>query len=213
MEKPLFRYSNQLKNVGYVNVALILFCIALLALCFSLSRSIDIAGKEQLIRLEPDLRAGTVRNAWEVPPAFVYSFALTIVQKVNNWQENGSTDYSQNIMKLQNYITPSCRGFLMDDFADKKSSGQLQNRKRIMMEMSGVGFNEINHTKITSRGRWDVNLSLNVREFIGDRLVKNKDVFWPVKVVEFNIDPELNTQGLALDCFSDQPKLLKDHRI
>ncbi|MBL4628431.1 MAG: TIGR03746 family integrating conjugative element protein [Roseicyclus sp.] len=196
-----------------MNVTLLFIVIALIALCFNLSRSIDLAGKEQLIRLEPDLRVGTVRNAWEVPPAFVYSFALTIVQKINNWQNNGSKDYSKNIMMLQNYITPSCRAFLTSDFKQKKQSGQLQNRTRIVMEMSGVGFNEGGNTRLITRGQWDVYLSLNVREFIGNKLVKNKDVFWPVKVVEFNVDSELNTQGLALDCFSGNPKLLKDHRI
>ncbi len=213
MESPLFRYANKLKSVGYMNVTLLFIVISLIALCFNLSRSIDLAGKEQLIRLEPDLRVGTVRSAWEVPPAFVYSFALTIVQKINNWQENGSVDYSGNIMMLQNYITPSCRAFLTADFKKKKQGGQLQNRTRIVMELSGVGFNEGSNTRLITRGQWDVNLSLNVREFIGNKLVKNKDVFWPVKVVEFNVDSELNTQGLALDCFSNKPRLLKDHRI
>lgn len=208
-----FRYANKLKNVGYMNVALLFVVISLIALCFNLSRSIDLAGKEQLIRLEPDLRVGTVRNAWEVPPAFVYSFALTIIQKIHHWSENGSSDYSKNIMMLQNYITPGCRAFLTNDFTNKKKSGQLQNRTRIMMELSGIGFNSGGNTRLIRRGEWDVSLSLNVKEFIGEKLVKNKDIFWPVKVVEFNVDPELNTQGLALDCFAGKPKLLMDHRI
>lgn len=213
MGSPFFRYSNQLKNVGYMNVILLFIVVSLIALCFSLSRSIDIAGKEQLIRLEPDLRVGTVRSAWEVPPSFIYSFALTIVQKINNWQENGSVDYSENLMMLQNYITPSCRAFLTKDFKNKKQTGQLQNRTRIVMELSGIGFNDGTNTRLISRGQWSVNLSLNVKEFVGEKIVKNKDVFWPVKVVEFNIDSEKNTQGLALDCFSNKPRLLKDHRI
>jgi len=213
MDSAMFKYSNKLKSVGYMNVFLLFVIVSLIALCFNLSRSVDLAGKEQLIRLEPDLRAGTVRNAWEVPPSFIYSFALTIVQKINNWQENGAIDYSENIMMLQNYITPSCRAYLTKDFKNKKHAGQLQNRARTVMELSGIGFNENGNTRLISRGRWSVSLSLNVKEFIGEKTVKNKDVFWPVKVVEFNIDAEKNTQGLALDCFSSKPRLLKDHRI
>jgi len=213
MKSPLFRYANELKNVGYLNVILLFIVISLIALCFNLSRSIDLAGKEQLIRLEPDLRAGTVRKAWEVPPAFVYSFALTIVQKINNWQKDATIDYSNNLMGLQNYITPSCRGYLSKDYTKKKQSGQLQNRTRIVMELSGVSFNGGDNVSLQRRGNWNVNLSLNVKEYIGEKIVKDKDVFWPVKVVEFNVDPELNTQGLALDCFSNKPRLLKDHRI
>ena len=141
MNSPLFRYTNQLKNLGYLNVMLLFIVISLIALCFNLSRSIDIAGKEQLIRLEPDLRAGTVRNAWEVPPVFVYSFALTLVQKINNWQSDATIDYSKNIMALQNYITPQCRAYLSDDYKSKKQAGQLQNRTRIVMELSGRDMN------------------------------------------------------------------------
>lgn len=209
----MFGFTNKLKQIGYINVVLLFIVIAQIGLIFSLVRSVDIANKEQLIRLEPDLRAGTVRRAWEVPPSFIYSFALTVVQKINTWQENGSIDYPKNLMMLQNYITPACREYLNDDFERKKRSGQLQNRARVVMELNGIGFVENGNTRLTSRGRWNVDLSLNVKEFIGNKLVKNKDVFYPVRVAEFNIDAELNTQGLALDCFSEQPKLIKDHRI
>jgi integrating conjugative element protein (TIGR03746 family) len=209
----LFKYSNKLKNIGYMNVALLFVIICLIALCFNLSRSIDLAGKKQLIRLEPDLRVGTVRSAWEVPPPFVYSFALTIIQKINHWDESGSVDYSTNIMKLQNYITPSCRAFLTKDYETKKRSGQLQNRARMIMELSGASFNNGDNTRMVKRGEWNVDLNLNLKEFIGNKLVKDKDIFWPVRVVEFNIDPDLNSQGLALDCFSGKPKLLEDHRV
>jgi integrating conjugative element protein (TIGR03746 family) len=208
-----FRYSNKLKQISYMNVALLVIIVMLVGLCFNLLRSVDIAGQEQLLRIEPDLRVGTVRRVWEVPNPFVYSFALTLVQKVNTWQSDGSIDYPKNLMSLQNYITPSCRSFLTEDYEKKKKQGQLQNRSRVVMELSGIGFVDDGNTRLTSRGRWNVDLSLNVKEFIGNKLVKHIDVFWPVRVVEFNIDSELNTQGLALDCFSEQPKLIKDHRV
>jgi len=208
-----FRFVNDVKSLGYVNLAFMVIIIALIGLCFTLNRSIDLAKQEQLIRLEPDLRVSTVRKVWEVPPAFVYSFALTIVQKVNNWQINGDKEYAENLMSLQNYITPSCRNFLQDDYVKKKASGQLQSRSRFVMETSGVGFNGGQSTAVIGKGAWDVGLTLNVKEFVNEVTVKNIDVYWPVRIVEFNIDPELNPQGLALDCFSSQPTLLKDRRL
>lgn len=208
-----FTYSNKLKGVGYTNVVLLLVNVLLIGLAFHQNRSIDLAREELIIRLEPDLRSGVVRNAWEVPNTFVYSFALTIVQKINTWQENGSDDYGNNILLLQNYITPNCRSFLMKDLEQKGKAGQLQGRSRLMMEVSGIGFNEENSVRMVSRGAWDVDLSLSLQEYINNKRVKKKDVFWPIRVVEFNIDPELNRQGLALDCFYKQPSVLKDHKI
>lgn len=208
-----FKFANELKTVGYINISLLIIIIALIGLCFNLTRSIDLAKQEQLIRLEPDLRVSTVRKVWEVPPAFVYSFALTIVQKVNNWQTNGDTEYPENLMMLQNYITPSCRNFFHDDYVKKKATGQLQSRSRFVMETSGIGFNGGQNTLTAGKGAWNVGLTLNVKEFVNEIMVKNIDVFWPMRIVEFNIDPELNPQGLALDCFSSQPTLLKDRRL
>lgn len=209
----IFTYTNKLKGVGYTNVALLILVFLLVGLIFNQNRSIDLARQDLIIRLEPDLRSGAVRKAWEVPNTFVYSFALTIVQKINTWQKNGMKDYSMNIVQLQNYITPRCRSFLTKDMEQKGRAGQLQGRSRVMMEMAGLGFNEENSVRMVARGAWDVDLSLTLQEFINNKRVKQKDVFWPIRVVEFNIDPELNRQGLAIDCFYKQPSVLKDHKV
>ncbi|RBW47273.1 TIGR03746 family integrating conjugative element protein [Psychromonas sp. B3M02] len=208
-----FRFSNSLKSIGYINIFLLLIIMSLIALCFGLNRSIDIAKEEVLIRLEPDIRAGTTRKSWEVPPAFVYSFSLTITQKVNNWTSNGGTEYSQNILALQNYITPKCRRFLSNDLKNKKNQGQLQNRTRIVMESSGVSFSGSERTSIIDKGVWNTDLYLNITEYVNGDLVKDIDVLWPLRIVEFNIDSELNPQGLALDCFYSEPTLIKNNRI
>ncbi|MET1256948.1 PFL_4703 family integrating conjugative element protein [Aliikangiella maris] len=208
-----FSYSNLLKGVGYTNIFLFIIVIMLVGLAILQNRSIDLARKELTIRFESDLRSGTVRKAWEIPNVFVYGFALTIVQKINNWQKDGGDDYQANLNMLQNYITPHCREFLSKDIKKKNSTGQLRNRLRIIQEMSGVGFHEDNSVRMVKRGEWNVDLSLNLKEFINNKVVKHRDVFWPVRIVEFNIDPEKNRQGLALDCYYKKPQILKDHRL
>lgn len=207
-----FRFTNQVQNMNMQVVVLTFIIVSLIGFIFVQQNSIDIAKEEVLIRIETNLRAGTVRKAWEVPNSFVYGFGLTIVQKINTWNENGSKEYSKNIVSLQNYITPSCRSILNADFKKKKISGQLQGRQRIVTELAGIGFTESN-ARLVRRGVWHVDLSLKVREYIGNQLIKEKDVFWPLKVVEFNVDAEKNPQGLAIDCFYQKTVVLKDHKV
>ena len=207
-----FRFSNKVQSMNMQVVVLTFIIVTLLGFIFVQQNSIDIAKEEVLIRIETNLRSGTVRKAWEVPNSFVYGFALTIVQKINNWNDNGSKEYNKNIVSLQNYITPSCRAILNEDFKKKKISGQLQERQRTITELAGIGFDEGN-TRLVRRGVWHVDLSLKVREYIGNQLIKEKDVFWPLKVVEFNIDSEKNPQGLAIDCFYQKTVVLRDHKV
>ncbi|MBH8375415.1 DUF2895 family protein, partial [Pseudomonas aeruginosa] len=37
----------------------------------------------------PDLRSGSTRPWWEVPPASVYAFTFYIFQQLNRWPDNG----------------------------------------------------------------------------------------------------------------------------
>ena len=60
----------------------------------------------------PDLRTGSTRPWWEVPPPTVYSFAFYIFQQLNAWPKNGEVDYSAKINALSPYLTPSCQDFL-----------------------------------------------------------------------------------------------------
>lgn len=60
----------------------------------------------------PDLRSGSTRPWWEVPPSTVYSFAYYIFQQLNAWPKNGEVDYPAKIHALSAYLTPSCREIL-----------------------------------------------------------------------------------------------------
>lgn len=45
----------------------------------------------------PDLRSGSTRPWWEVPPVSVYAFTFYIFQQLNRWPDNGEEDYSRNL--------------------------------------------------------------------------------------------------------------------
>ncbi|MBW7441191.1 TIGR03746 family integrating conjugative element protein, partial [Escherichia coli] len=68
----------------------------------------------------PDLRSGSTRPWWEVPPSTVYSFAYYIFQQLNAWPKNGEVDYPAKIHALSAYLTPSCREILETDARRRK---------------------------------------------------------------------------------------------
>lgn len=71
----------------------------------------------------PDLRSGSTRPWWEVPPSTVYSFAYYIFQQLNAWPKNGEVDYPAKIHALSAYLTPSCREILETDARRRKDAG------------------------------------------------------------------------------------------
>lgn len=71
----------------------------------------------------PDLRTGSTRPWWEVPPPTVYSFAFYIFQQLNAWPKNGEVDYSAKINALSPYLTPSCQDFLKADAKKRGDAG------------------------------------------------------------------------------------------
>lgn len=89
------------------------------------------APRDLTIPLPPDLRSGSVRKWWEVPPGTVYSFAFYIFRHLNRWPTNGEDDYPRNIRALSSHLTPACRVFLLDEATRRRDStgqGYIQRR-------------------------------------------------------------------------------------
>ncbi|MDH8013969.1 DUF2895 family protein, partial [Klebsiella pneumoniae] len=76
----------------------------------------------------PDLRSGSTRPWWEVPPASVYAFTFYIFQQLNRWPDNGEEDYSRNLRSLRAYLTPACYTRLEHDFQVRRNGGELRER-------------------------------------------------------------------------------------
>ncbi|EAB5457730.1 TIGR03746 family integrating conjugative element protein, partial [Escherichia coli] len=88
----------------------------------------------------PDLRSGSTRPWWEVPPSTVYSFAFYIFQQLNAWPKNGEVDYPAKIHALSAYLTPSCREILETDARRRKDAGELLDRVRVVYEIPEHGY-------------------------------------------------------------------------
>lgn len=161
-----------------------------------------------LVDIPPDIRTGSTQHIGERLPTTIYTFAYYIFQQLNRWPTNGETDYKGKIYGLQNYLTPACSQFLQEDFDKRRLDGELRDRERTVVEMSGRGYDD-KRVYIESDGSWIVYLDLQITEvYRGERV---KDVFarYPLRVVRYERDPEGNRYQLQLDCFADTPKKLE----
>ncbi|HEV2680788.1 MAG TPA: TIGR03746 family integrating conjugative element protein [Rhodanobacter sp.] len=166
------------------------------------------APKNLTIHVPPDLRSGSTRRWWDVPPESVYTFAFYVFQQLNRWPTNGEDDYPRNLHALSSYLTPACQTTLQQDFALRRDSGELRQRVRGVYEIPGRGYGDdpTARVKVVSNSNWIVTLDLTADEYFGAEQVKRALVRYALKVVRADIDPEKNPFGLALDCYAGPPQ-------
>lgn len=166
------------------------------------------APRDLTIHVPPDLRSGSVRKWWQVPPESVYAFSFYIFQQLNRWPTNGEEDYPRNIRALTAYLTPACKTFLEQDFAARRGSGELHQRVRGIYEIPGRGYGDapLSRVKSVSDRDWLVTLDVTADEYYGSEQVKRAFVRYPLKVLRMDVNPEKNPFGLALDCYSSPPQ-------
>lgn len=169
------------------------------------------APRDLTIHVPPDLRSGSVRKWWEVPPESVYAFAIYIFQQLHRWPTDGENDYARNIRALSSYLTPNCKSFLQQDYALKRDSGELRQRVRGLYEIPGRGYGDAPEFRVQtiSAREWVATLDVSVDEYYGGEQVKRALVRYPIKVVRLDVDPEKNPYGLALDCFAQPPQRIE----
>jgi integrating conjugative element protein (TIGR03746 family) len=181
---------------------------ALLILALMLGFGWWSAPRHLTIHVPPDLRSGSTRKWWEVPPESVYAFTFYIFQQLNRWPVNGEDDYLRNIEALSAYLTPGCHAFLRQDFESRRSSGELRQRIRGVYEIPGRGYGSDPTARVkgVSDRDWIVTLDVTADEYYGSEQVKRAFVRYPLKVVRLDVDAERNPFGLALDCYSGVPQ-------
>lgn len=166
------------------------------------------APRDLTIHVPPDLRSGSTRKWWEVPPESVYAFTFYVFQQLNRWPSNGEEDYPRNLRALSAYLTPGCQAFLQQDYEYRRSSGELRRRVRGIYEIPGRSYGESPTTRVrmVSDREWIVTLDVSADEYYGSEQVKRALVRYPIKVVRLDVDPARNPFGLALDCYSGAPQ-------
>lgn len=192
--------------------------IVLLCLCLAgVGYSWYSAPQKLTLWFPPDLRSGSTRPWWEVPPASVYAFTFYIFQQLNRWPDNGEEDYSRNLRSLRAYLTPACYTRLEHDFQVRRNGGELRERTRGVYELPGHGYSSLVHdgdkhpvprVETLSQDAWRVTLDVAVEEYYQNEPVKKALVRYPLQVVRYAIDAEKNPWGLAIDCTDSAPQRL-----
>jgi integrating conjugative element protein (TIGR03746 family) len=168
------------------------------------------APRDMTIHVPPDLRSGSTRKWWEVPPETVYTFGFYIFQQLNRWPNNGEEDYPRNLRQLGAFLTPTCKLQLEQEFEQRRAGGELRKRTRGVYEIPERGYSDNPTLRVKPLGpdAWVVNLDLTADEYYGSEKVKRALVRYPLHVVRLDTDPERNPFGLALNCYSGKPQRL-----
>lgn len=202
------RFKNEVVHLQAHIKTLRLGTVALFTLTLVLGFGWWSAPRDLTIHVPPDLRSGSVRKWWDVPPESVYAFTFYIFQQLNRWPTNGEQDYARNIHALSPYLTPACQAFLRLDYEQRRNAGELRQRVRGIYEIPGRGFGDdpTARVRVVSQRDWVVTLDVSADEYLGPEQVKRALVRYPLKVVRLDMDPERNPFGLALDCYSGTPQ-------
>lgn len=166
------------------------------------------APRDLTIHVPPDLRSGSVRKWWDVPPESVYAFTFYVWQQFQRWPTNGDEDYSRNLHALAAYFTSACQTFLQQDYEYRRTAGELRQRVRGLYEIPGRGYGENPTLRVRtiSEHDWVVTLDVTVDEYYGSEQVKRAFVRYPLKVTRMDVDPRRNPFGLAIDCYDGMPQ-------
>ncbi len=161
----------------------------------------------------PDLRAGAVLGINEVPPPNVYAFAYYIFQQLNRWPNDGAIDFGQAIYRVSGYLTPRFREQLIGEMKLKRERGELADRERSVRSIPGLGY-EARRVEVLNERTWVVWLDLELDETVRAMPVKQTAIRYPLRVVRYDVDPETNPWGLALDGYAGEgPKRLSKEML
>ncbi|MDR2015202.1 MAG: TIGR03746 family integrating conjugative element protein [Azoarcus sp.] len=169
------------------------------------------APSQLTIHVPPDLRSGSTRMWWDIPPENVYAFAFYIWQQLHRWPTDGEADYARNIRALSAYFTPSCQNWLESDFAYRKTHNELRQRVRGIYEIPGRGYGDdpSMRLKTLSKRDWVAVLDVSADEYFGTEQVKRALVRYRVKVAKMDADPEKNPFGMMIDCLASEPERIE----
>jgi integrating conjugative element protein (TIGR03746 family) len=202
------RFKNEVTHLQSHIKTLRLGAAALLGVALVMGAGWWSAPRDLTIHVPPDLRSGSTRKWWEVPPESVYAFTFYVFQQLNRWPTDGETDYPRNLHALSAYLTPGCRAYLQSDYESRRVAGELRQRVRGLYEIPGRGYgdNPTARVQVISAGDWIVTLDVSADEYYGSEQVKRALVRYPIKVTRADVDPARNPFGLALDCYAQPPQ-------
>lgn len=205
-----YRYAVGARDAHITTLRLIIGVLVMI--CAGLWWGWQNAPKDLTIHNPPDLRSGSVRKWWEVPPSTVYAFSFYVWQQINRWPANGQEDYRRNLYSFAPFITSSCQSELYEDFQARDRRHELQGRVRGVYEIPGRGYREASNgpgsVRIVNQDQWIVNLDLAIDERYAGTEIREVFVRYPLRVIRADVDPQRNPWGLQIDCLAQPAERL-----
>jgi len=194
------REEEMLRNMRYRNRIIVFLGLSLVMAIVGLIRAPHVIDIYQA----PDPRYGFRSEPGEVHPPYIYSFAHNIFLLLNTWPNDGQEDYKTNSSRLNAYLTPAYFKEVWDDADSRLASNELRGRTRIVTSADGAAYSD-SAVKILGPDSWLVYLDLNVEERVDNKVVKDTNVRYPIRVVKRDISRANNPYRLALDGFQSTP--------
>lgn len=171
------------------------------------------AQKSIRIYIPPQIpSSGMTQNANVIPMSSVYSFAFYIWQGINYWPENGLIDYKKTIEQLTPFLTPKFKQALLQDYRDRQSHGELQDRLRHLQGANGASF-DMRDVEALGHETWLVHLQMRLSEHMNmnGNAVKEVVLRYTLRVVRYDTQANANPWGLALDGFVENPERVQTY--
>lgn len=201
------RYRNENENLKAHVQSLRAITIGLFIVCAFLGWGWDRAKQITPLHIPPDIRTGAIVKPNDPQPEHIYAFALMIMQTLNHWSSDGIKDYGAAIYSVAPYLTPRYAEELKADLRHRVvnriegtgiSVDELTGRQRAIQSIPGHGYDE-KRVIIHGNGTWTVMLDLHINETVSGMNVKSIDVSYPVRIVAYDVNTNINPWGLALD--------------
>ena len=164
------------------------------------------------VHIPPELSSAVVQKANHIPKPNVYLFTSNILQALNNWTENGEVDFKRNIEAYKHYLTPSFKEQLLKLYNNKKDRGELSERIRGVQELFGHEYDD-SKVHLLAVNVWHVNVDLKIREWYRGMKVKEVNLAFPIRVVRYDINRQINPWGMALDGFTEIPQRIEKQEL
>ena len=161
------------------------------------------AQQSVMVDIRPGLTQRITARPGEMPPENVFNFALTLMQQLYRWKEDGKTEYLANIGGMRSYLTESCRATLEKDARQRAAAGELGSRTRRWQAMPGTYFAAERVREVDSR-TWLVTLDAEVNETVSAQTVKEGNFRYLVYVQGTGTDRDVNPFGLVMNCFTPE---------
>lgn len=196
------RYRHEIDNARAHIISLWLFIILLAIGMAYAFRGWANAPSDITLHIPPDLSSGSSVRVGEIPRPNVYGFAYYMWQQLNRWPRDGAEDFPAKLYRFAAYVTPAFRAELLRDMDRRGRMGELTGRVRALYEAPGAQYAD-SRVEVLGPNAWTVTIEAVIEETVAGMPVKHTRIRYPLRVVRYDVDRELNPWGMAIDGFAE----------